>query len=91
MALGTAPTTLGRQLAELGRRGWVARTADPADPRRTVLALTPDGDRRFRAAIPDAARVARELDQGLRERGTDPDTARRLLQTLSGTLGALGP
>lgn len=88
--VGVAPAALGRQLTELVRRGWIIRSAEPGRRRRTVLALTPDGDRRFRAAIPHAARLAAELDGGLRRGGTEPEEARALLQTISAVLGALG-
>lgn len=83
--LGIAPATLGRQLAELVRRDWVCRRTD-SGRRRVTFALTPTGDHRFTAALPLAARVARELDRGLRQRGTDPDAARAVLQTLSAAL-----
>lgn len=89
--LGIAPTTLGRQLAELVRRGWMSRSADRRDRRRIVVSLTRKGDLRFQAALPHAARVAADLDRGLRQRSTDPDHARALLQTLSAALDTLAP
>jgi DNA-binding transcriptional MerR regulator/DNA-binding HxlR family transcriptional regulator len=85
--LGVSTAALGRQLAELVRRDWALRRAGPG--RRVTFALTPIGEQRFDAALPLAAGVARQLDQGLRERGTDPDVARAVLQTLSATLVAL--
>ena len=88
--VGVAPTTLGRQLAELVRRGWITRSRASGQRGRTVLALTPDGERRFREAIPRAARLATELNGGLREHGTDPEDARALLQTISAILAASG-
>lgn len=88
--VGIAPAALGRQLTELVRRGWLTRTAEPGRRRRNVLALTPEGDRRFRAAIPHAARLAAELNSGLRRGGTEPEEARAQLQTISVVLGELG-
>lgn len=86
--LGIAPAALGRQLADLVRRDWILRRAG-SGRRRLTFALTPTGEQRFAAALPLAARVAADLDHGLRRRTTDPGDARTLLQTLSAVLGAL--
>ncbi len=43
----------------------------------------------MREAIPRAARLAAELNRGLRRHGTDPEDARTLLQTISAALAAL--
>ena len=56
-------TTLTRNLKPLSDAGWVAAVADPADRRRTRLALTPSGRATLRAAVPvwrEAQRVLRE-------------------------------
>jgi DNA-binding MarR family transcriptional regulator len=62
--LSTDRTTLTRTLKPLLDAGWVTSRPDPADRRRTRLALTPDGRATLRAAIP----LWREAQRELRER-----------------------
>lgn len=46
-AVHSDPSTVSRQVAHLVRLGYVARTADPADGRATLLAATDEGRRVF--------------------------------------------
>jgi DNA-binding MarR family transcriptional regulator len=48
--LGVRVPTVSRSIDVLVKRGWVSRTADPADRRHTILQLTPEG-RRIMAAM----------------------------------------
>ncbi|MFI7543151.1 MarR family winged helix-turn-helix transcriptional regulator [Actinoplanes sp. NPDC049599] len=58
------PSTVSRAVAALVRSGLVARTADPADGRASVLAVTEQG----RQALDDFTRLADErLADALRE------------------------
>jgi DNA-binding MarR family transcriptional regulator len=57
------PQAMGATVAILERRGLVARSPDPADARRSILALTPDGRTTIesgRSAVAD--RVAAALE-----------------------------
>ncbi|MCW0214187.1 MAG: MarR family transcriptional regulator [Pseudonocardia sp.] len=46
-AVHSDPSTVSRQVTQLVRLGYVARTADPADGRATVLSATDEGRRVF--------------------------------------------
>lgn len=48
---GVMPQSLTRLLAELEADGWLARKADAADGRRSLLRLTPSGARRLVTAV----------------------------------------
>jgi len=50
--LGMDPTTLNRNLKPLQSRGLVEDAVDPADRRIRLVRLTPEGERRWRAAVP---------------------------------------
>jgi hypothetical protein len=48
---GVRLQSLTRLLAELQAEGWLRRRDDPADGRRSLLALTPKGSAGLRAAV----------------------------------------
>ncbi len=48
---GVKLQSLTRLLAELESEGWIARKADPADGRRSLLSLTAFGTRRLALAV----------------------------------------
>jgi DNA-binding MarR family transcriptional regulator len=50
-----------RLLGEAEAAGLVTRAPDPADRRRRVVSLTPDGEAGLRAALEVAQRVQEEL------------------------------
>jgi len=60
-ALLLAPS-LSRILAHLEARGLVARQPDPYDQRRSVLALTRSGLRKFKAVGPDSEALYSEIE-----------------------------
>lgn len=51
--LGIGKPTLSRQLAALAERGFITKTADPADGRALVVSLTDEGRERLEAAQRD--------------------------------------
>ncbi|MCF7552502.1 MarR family winged helix-turn-helix transcriptional regulator [Pseudonocardia sp. WMMC193] len=46
-AVRSDPSTVSRQIAQLGRLGYVARTPDPEDGRASLIAATEEGRRVF--------------------------------------------
>ena len=78
------PSTVSRAVAALVRSGLVARTADPADGRASVLTVTPRG----RQTLDDFNRLADErLADALREWSTeDIAVLSALLQRFSAAL-----
>ncbi|GAA4535600.1 MarR family winged helix-turn-helix transcriptional regulator [Pseudonocardia xishanensis] len=46
-AVHSDPSTVSRQIAQLGRLGFVARTPDPGDGRASLIAATDEGRRVF--------------------------------------------
>jgi DNA-binding MarR family transcriptional regulator len=46
-AVHSEPSTVSRQIAQLGRLGFVARTPDPEDGRASLIAATDEGRRVF--------------------------------------------
>jgi DNA-binding MarR family transcriptional regulator len=60
--------TLGSVIGRLDAKGWVRRAADPADKRRKLLWITPQGEQiavqMKRAVIRAQQRIVGPLDQG---------------------------
>ena len=83
--LGVTQQAASKSVADLERRGYVARTADPDDARARLVALTDrgwaaiEGGRRHRAAL------AEELAQRLGSRRVE--TARQVLVDVLAQLG----
>jgi DNA-binding MarR family transcriptional regulator len=83
--LGVSQQAASKSVADLERRGYVARTSDPADARARLVALTPraqdaiEGGRRHRAAL------ASELAERLGPRRVE--AARRVLVDVVSELG----
>ncbi|MFJ4658865.1 MarR family winged helix-turn-helix transcriptional regulator [Nocardia sp. NPDC088792] len=75
--LGLNPAVVSRALTKLAKAGFVDRSIDPEDSRRSRVALTAEGAR-TNASI--AARVRPGLAQRLDR--LDPDRVRILLETL---------
>jgi DNA-binding MarR family transcriptional regulator len=82
---GVRPQSMAATVAALERDGWVARSEDPADGRRAILRLTPEGEALF-----SGGRAARQewLSRTLRERLDDDELvavleAAALLQRLT--------
>jgi DNA-binding MarR family transcriptional regulator len=78
-------TTLTRNLGPLVSAGWIAQRPDPADRRRTRLALTDDGRRTLREAAP----CWREAQRALREQLGEPRVG-TLHAAIDATLEHLG-
>jgi DNA-binding MarR family transcriptional regulator len=74
-------TTLTAALKPLRRRSLVAITADPADRRARLMALTPKGRRLLARAVPIWKRTHLAIENRLRD--GDPDGLRRSLRALS--------
>ena len=72
------PSTMSRSVEVLVRKGWVARTSDPADRRQVVLTLTPEG----RAMRQEARQHTQELLSQLFEQ-LDAGECARLYDGLS--------
>jgi DNA-binding MarR family transcriptional regulator len=87
---GVKLQTLTRLLAELQIGGWLRRTRDAADGRRSLLSLTPRGAKRLvEAARDEHDRLARFIEShlSLAER-SQLLLACALLERLDGALGA---
>jgi DNA-binding MarR family transcriptional regulator len=63
--LAVAPTTVSTYIKRLKEKGQVEYTVNPADRRSTLLRLTPDGERAYRAARELFIPVLREVLNGL--------------------------
>ena len=87
--VGGAPTTLTRRIRALVDRGWLTRSADVGDARSWVLHLTAEGEERVDAALPQARRLFRRLDQALHSQGLDPQVLRSELQLFSAVVRAM--
>jgi DNA-binding MarR family transcriptional regulator len=77
---------VSKSVADLERRGYVARTPDPADARARRVALTARGQASIDAARRHRAALAAELAHRLGERRFE--SARRLLLDVVADLGA---
>jgi DNA-binding MarR family transcriptional regulator len=75
-------TTLTAALKPLERRGLVRVTADPADRRSRLMALTPKGMTLLAQAVPVWERTHREVEHLLPD--GDPSRLRSNLRVLSG-------
>ena len=63
--LGVSPSTLTYRLQSLEARGWVSRTANPADGRSALLGLTPRGRKAWSAALPGFVAALRSVEERL--------------------------
>jgi len=75
-----------KSVADLERRGYVARTPDPFDARARQVALTPRGEAVVAAARVQRAELAERLAERLGPRRVE--AARRLLAEVVAELGA---
>ena len=55
------PATSGSVIGRLESKGWVARQADPADRRRKLLVVTPQGMQAMASIQADVARVQAQI------------------------------
>jgi DNA-binding MarR family transcriptional regulator len=78
-------TKVSRAVAELEKRRWLTRSADPEDRRLEHLALTKAGLEVYRELVPLAIRFEAELLQRMA-----PADRSALLQALAATEAALG-
>lgn len=62
--LAQSPANLTRIGDSLVERGYVSRTADPADRRRMLITLLPQGERLLDEMLPDVCRQITALFQG---------------------------
>ena len=83
--LGVTQQAASKSVADLERRGYVQRTADPDDARARRVALTPRGEGAIAAAREHRAALATELAERLGERRVE--AARRLLLDVIADLG----
>jgi DNA-binding MarR family transcriptional regulator len=87
--LGVTQQATSKAVADLERRGYVERTADPADARARIVRLTARGEAVVAADREQRAALVEELAQRL---GPDrAETARRLLLDVIEALGADEP
>jgi DNA-binding MarR family transcriptional regulator len=84
--LGVTQQAASKSVADLARRGYVARTPDPADARARLIALTARGESAIEGARRHRAALANELAERLGPRRVE--AARRLLVDVAGELGA---
>jgi DNA-binding MarR family transcriptional regulator len=84
--LGVSQQAASKAVADLERRGYVARAADPDDARARLVALTPRGDAVIAAARRHRGALAGELAERLGPRRVD--AARRVLLDVVDALGA---
>jgi DNA-binding MarR family transcriptional regulator len=75
-----------KSVADLERRGYVARTPDPADARARLVALTPRGQDAIEGARRHRAALVAELGERLGPRRVE--AANRLLNEVVAELGA---
>lgn len=80
--LGTPLTTMSDWVRRLERGGKVQRRPNPADARSTLLELTPEGDREWRAGWPALQRSTAAIVAGL----TDEPRTRAALDELAAAL-----
>jgi DNA-binding MarR family transcriptional regulator len=83
--LGVSQQAASKSVADLDRRGYVERTADPDDARARLVALTARGRGVIAAARQQRAALGDELAERLGERRVE--SARRLLLDVVAELG----
>jgi DNA-binding MarR family transcriptional regulator len=84
--LGVTQQAASKSVADLERRGYVERTADPDDARARLVALTARGDAAIAGGRRHRAALAGELAERLGPRRAE--AARRLLLDVVDALGA---
>ena len=84
--LGVTQQAASKSVADLERRGYVERTADPDDARARLVSLTARGEAVIGAARDQRAAVTGELAERLGPRRVE--AARRLLLDVVADLGA---
>jgi len=84
--LGVTQQAASKSVADLERRGYVERTADPDDARARLVALTARGDAAIDGARRHRAALTSELAERLGPRRAE--SARRLLLDVVDVLGA---
>jgi DNA-binding MarR family transcriptional regulator len=84
--LGVTQQAASKSVADLERRGYVERTADPDDARARLVSLTARGEAVIRAGRDQRAAVTGELAERLGPRRVE--AARRLLLDVVADLGA---
>jgi DNA-binding MarR family transcriptional regulator len=84
--LGVTQQAASKSVADLERRGYVERTADPDDARARLVSLTARGEAVIRAGRDQRAAVTGELAGRLGPRRVE--AARRLLLDVVADLGA---
>jgi DNA-binding MarR family transcriptional regulator len=70
---GPSSSRDGEVVAELERRGYVERVADPSDGRARLVRLTDDGRNLVRAAVREIAAIERKWSQRWRKAGLKGD------------------
>jgi DNA-binding MarR family transcriptional regulator len=84
--LGVTQQAASKAVADLERRGYVARERDPRDARARLVALTPRGEAAIEAGRRHRAALGAELAERLGPRRTE--SARRVLVKAVELLGA---
>jgi DNA-binding MarR family transcriptional regulator len=84
--LEVSQQAVSKSVADLERRGYVARSADPDDARARLVALTARGEAAIAGARRHRAALSAELAERLGPRRVEG--ARRLLLDVVGELGA---
>jgi DNA-binding MarR family transcriptional regulator len=82
--LGMPLTTTSDVVRRLEARGLVTRRTNPGDARSTLLELTTEGDRVWRAGWPALQRATTAISRGLH----DVDATRESLDELADALGS---
>jgi DNA-binding MarR family transcriptional regulator len=85
-AVGVRPRTITGLVDALEADGWVQRSADPADRRATIVALTPGGQAAFARLLEGYRGLARDLVSGIPV--ADQEQALRVIEHVSERLDA---
>jgi DNA-binding MarR family transcriptional regulator len=83
--LGVSQQAASKTVADLERRGYVARAPDPADARARLVALTPRAEDAIESARRHRAAIAEDLARRLGSRRVE--AARRVLVDVVSALG----
>jgi DNA-binding MarR family transcriptional regulator len=83
--LGVSQQAASKSVTDIERRGYVARTADPADARARLVGLTARGEAAIESARRERAALAAELSERLGPRRVEG--ARRVLLDVVGAVG----